>query len=629
MEASASFQPRNPTAAQRYALAVLAAVLALVLREALSGLLGTTNPYHTVWAAVVFSAWYCGVWPAIVTTILSLIGVWCFFVPPLHSFRLEHPETAIPGAIGFVVLSGLIIAVGEANRRAQTNRRSAEAALGDRESEFHLLADSIPELCWMARGDGHVFWYNARWYEYTGTTPKQMEGWGWQSVHEPEVLPSVLERWKASLASGQNFEMEFPLRGADGVFRWFLTRVRPVRDGEGKVVRWFGTATNIHEHRELRQSLIEARQELEQRVQERTAELAQKTAELWQKATLLDLANDAILVRDAAGRISYWNEGAERLYGWTSAEVLGRSTSEFLRTQFPVPLSDILHSDRWVGELRQNKRDGSAIVVASRWTTLRDDNGKPAEWLEINTDITARIRAETAARKLSARILTLQDEERRHIARGLHDSLGQYLTALKMSLHSLSVSNGNQDNVVAECSEIVDKCLTETRTISHLLHPPLLDEAGLRSAIQWCVGGFAQRSGITVNVDLPTQLDRFPREMETTLFRVVQEALTNIHRHSGASAADIRLVIEAKHARLEISDNGKGIPKPRLRSVMESGGETGVGLAGMRERVRESGGVIEIESETTGTLLRVTLPIVEPIGKTQTEERGSKGLSAA
>ncbi len=629
MEASAFFRRNNPTTAQRYALAVLAAVLALILREVLSPWLGITNPYHTVWVAVVFSAWYCGIGPAIVTTILSLIGVWYFFIPPQYSIRLEHSETTIPGVIGFVVLSGLIIAVGEANRRAQLKKRSVEAALGEKESEFHLLADSIPELCWMARGDGHIFWYNARWYEYTGTTLEQMEGWGWQSVHDPEILPSVLERWKASVTSGLSFEMEFPLRRADGVFRWFLTRVRPVRDGEGRVVRWFGTNTDIHEQRELRQSLIEAREELEQRVRERTADLARKTAELLQKATLLDLANDAILVRDAEGRISYWNEGAERLYGWPSTEVMGRSTSEFLRTRFPVPLSDILQSDRWQGELRQTKRDGSAIVVASRWTALRDHDGRPAAWLEINTDITARMRAEEAARKLSGRILTLQDEERRHIARGLHDSLGQYLAALKMSLHALSISNGNQTTVISDCSEIVDKCLIETRTISHLLHPPLLDEAGLQSAIQWYVEGFAQRSGITVNVDLPKTLDRFHKEMETTLFRVVQEALTNIHRHSQASEAGIRLVVDAKHAQLEISDNGKGIPKDRLRSVMESGGETGVGLAGMRERVRELGGFVEIESETTGTVLRVTLPIAESVRKTLTDDRSPKGVSAA
>ena len=181
-------------------------------------------------------------------------------------------------------------------------------------------------------------------------------------------------------------------------------------------------------------------------------------------------------------------------------------TSELLRTEFPVPLSEILRSDRWEGELHQYKRDGSLIIVASRWTTLRDSNGQPTEWLEINTDISHHKAAEQAARQLSGRILTLQDEERRRIARDLHDSLGQYLTALKITLHNLATGNGDQETLRAECLSILEKCLAETRTISHLLHPPLLEEAGLRSALEWYVEGFSQRSGIEVSIDLPSRL---------------------------------------------------------------------------------------------------------------------------
>jgi PAS domain S-box-containing protein len=528
------------------------------------------------------------------------------------------------------VLSGFIIALGEANRWSHRKGRSVEDAVREKENEFHLLADSIPELCWMARGDGHIFWYNARWYEYTGTTPEQMEGWGWQSVHNPEILPSVLERWKASLAMGQAFEMEFPLRGADGVFRWFLTRIRPVRNSEGRIVRWFGTNTNIHEQRELRQSLIEARQELEIRVRERTAELEQKASELLQKATLLDSVNDAIFVRCAEDKISYWNEGAERLYGWKSGEVLDRSLHDVLRTEFSVPLEEIKSIDKWEGELRQIERDGTQIVVTSRWTTLRDNEGKSAGWLEINTDITARKRAEEAARNLSGRILSLQDEERRRIARGLHDSLGQYLTAIKMSLDLLSTTEGRQAAVASECSEIVDKRLTETHTISHLLHPPLLDEAGLRSALQWYVDGFAQRSDIQVKLDLPTELGRLDTDIETALFRVVQEALTNVHRHSSASEVDIRLIVDAKHIQLDASDNGKGIPKDRLQRVLESGSGTGVGLAGMRERVRDLGGSMEIKSDDAGTTIVISIPLTElALTDSQVNSESVRSISAA
>lgn len=601
----------NKSTAARYAFAVLTAVLALVLRQTLSPLLGANNPYFTVWAAVVFSAWYYGVGPSVVTTLMSALGVWYWFLLPLHSFRLQDSKMQIGGLVGFGVLSGFIIALGEANRRSHRKRLLAEQSVREKECEYHLLADSIPELCWMARGDGHIFWYNARWYEYTGTTPGQMEGWGWQSVHDPEILPSVLERWKASLADGQPFEMEFPLLRADGVFRWFLTRIRPVRNSEGNIVRWFGTNTNIHEQRELRQSLIEARQELEIRVSERTAELEQKTSELSEKAALLDLVNDAIFVRCAEDKISYWNQGAERLYGWTSAEVLGRLASEILCTEFPVPLEQIKSLDKWEGELRHIKRDGSQIVVASRWTTLRDNEGKPAGWLEINSDVTARKRAEDAARGLSGRILSLQDEERRRIARELHDSLGQYLTALKMNLNLLSSTEAKQAAVASECSEIVDKCLTETRTVSHLLHPPLLDEVGLKSALQWYLEGFAQRSDIQVILDLPTEFDRLDRDVETTLFRVVQEALTNVHRHSHASKVAIRLLVANKQVLLGVSDNGRGIPTDQLQGVLQSGSGTGVGLAGMRERVRDLGGSLEIKSDHAGTAINTSIPLTE------------------
>jgi two-component system, NarL family, sensor kinase len=178
-----------------------------------------------------------------------------------------------------------------------------------------------------------------------------------------------------------------------------------------------------------------------------------------------------------------------------------------------------------------------------------------------------------------------------------------------MSLDLLSANGGEQAEALAQCSEIVARCLTETRTISHLLHPPLLDEAGLKSALQWCADGFGQRSGIQIHLDLPPELGRFHRDVETALFRVVQEALTNIHRHSHASEVTICLSVNTGNVRLEIDDNGRGIPEQKLHDFFESGGGTGVGLAGIRERVQELGGSLEIESDQTGTLLRIVLPV--------------------
>jgi hypothetical protein len=139
-----------------------------------------------------------------------------------------------------------------------SERKRIEDTLRESEAQLRTLADSIPQLAWMANADGFIFWYNQRWYAYTGTTPEQMEGWGWQSVHDPELLPRVLERWQASIDTGEPFEMEFPLKGADGAFRWFLTRVNPLRDAGGRVIRWFGTNTDVDEQRGAAEKLREA-----------------------------------------------------------------------------------------------------------------------------------------------------------------------------------------------------------------------------------------------------------------------------------------------------------------------------------------------------------------------------------
>ena len=196
METPASSSGKSTVA--RYALGVLAAVVALLLRDMLSPLLGVTNPYHTAWAAVVFAAWYCGLGPSIVTTLLSLLGIWYWFLLPSGSLRLQDPKEQLSAMAGFLLLSGFIIALGESNRRS---RARFERELKERlraENEFKELANSLPELCWMANADGHFFWYNERWYEYTGTSFSQMEGWGWQSVHDPAILPyrdGTLERF--------------------------------------------------------------------------------------------------------------------------------------------------------------------------------------------------------------------------------------------------------------------------------------------------------------------------------------------------------------------------------------------------------------------------------------------------
>jgi signal transduction histidine kinase len=215
-------------------------------------------------------------------------------------------------------------------------------------------------------------------------------------------------------------------------------------------------------------------------------------------------------------------------------------------------------------------------------------------------------RANEELRHLSAHALSAQDEERRRIARDLHDGVGQYLAAMKMSFDvALAQSAGSDGSTgpLRDCLDLVERCTREIRTVSHLLHPPLLEEMGLSSAIPWYVAGFQERSGITVDLDMPPDFDRLDPAVEVVLFRVLQEGLTNIHRHSGSKRADIRLQIESGQAILTIQDQGKGFDTTTGTFT------AGVGIAGMRERVRELGGEFKINSRSSGTVVEATVPL--------------------
>jgi signal transduction histidine kinase len=367
---------------RRYGLAIAAALVALLLRQLLSPLLGVENPYHTAWVAVVFSAWYCGLGPSVVTTVLLLIGIWYWFLPPHNSFILQDPKTGISGMLGFLVFSGLIIALGEANRRSLARSNWAEKQL--------------------------------------------------KIAHE----------------------------------------------------------------------------ELEQKVQERTADL---------------------------------NTANENL------------------------------------------------------------------------------------RELSGRLQQIRDEERRQIARELHDSVGQLLAALGMNIAIVQCQSDKLDSAgaraISENAAMVEQISREIRTISHLLHPPLLDVAGLASALRWYVDGFSERSSIKVNLEIPKEFGRLSDEMEIAIFRMVQECLTNIHRHSGGTSATIRVHEEDHRLLVEVKDQGKGIP-PEKQQELSSSSRTGVGFRGMRERFRQLGGTLVIRSDNAGTEVSATLPL-----RDQTTQRTESKVS--
>ncbi len=432
----------------------------------------------------------------------------------------------------------------------------------------------------------------------------------WKSRVLAEDMPKVQAAMQESLKTG-SMEFEYRYQDPQRGLRWFYCKGRRFTEGD---TRLFGVVLDITERKQIAEALRNAHEELEARVQQRTAELQRRTEEVSAQADLLNLANDAIFVRTLDDKITYWNQGAERLYGWGRAEVLQKTPHQILRTEFPQPFEEIkaqlLRDGQWQGELTHSKRDGSRITVASRWSMWWSPEGKPLGFLEVNSDITERKRAEEGLRTISGRLLQMQDDERRRIARELHDSAGQTLVALDMNLASIQrEAKQLSPQALKTCSESLDlvkELSRELRTISHLLHPPLLDEAGLPSAVRWYVEGFAERSKIRVNLDLDANLGRLSSECETAIFRIVQESLTNIHRHSGSPTASISISRTRRQVRLEVHDQGKGISVQKQRNSGSM--KRGVGIQGMHERVRQLGGRLQINSGKGGTSVVAILP---------------------
>ncbi len=258
----------------------------------------------------------------------------------------------------------------------------------------------------------------------------------------------------------------------------------------------------------------------------------------------------------------------------------------------------------------------SIVVVAMGEARRRNDEVLRKSQGELEERVQERTAqldsANQSLRELTARLLQLQDDERRRIARELHDSVGQLLAGLTMNLSAVGADIERlikTANMVTDSAALVHEINKEVRTISHLLHPPLLDEAGLASALRWYIEGFAERSKIKVDLEFPDDFGRLSRELETAIFRTVQECLTNIHRHADSPVAKISVARTSSDVRVEVADVGKGI-SPEKQEEMAALGTPGVGIRGMRERLRQLGGSLDINSNGKGTVVVARLPIV-------------------
>jgi len=351
----------------------------------------------------------------------------------------------------------------------------------------------------------------------------------------------------------------------------------------------------------------------------------------------------AIFMLDRHGNVSTWNIGARRIKGYEPEEIIGRHFSCFypeadVAAGKPQRELEIAAAEgRIEDEGWRVRKDGSRFWASVTIAALRDEAGRLAGFAKVTRDFTERMQthenlqreiqekveaqnklatSERALRKLSLHLLRIQEDERRRIGRDLHDSLGQSLSLLKMKLDMLDRAISARKiegakETVSESSSLAAEAIKEVRTISYLLYPPMLEETGLKSAILWYVEGFTKRSGIEVTLDADPGFGRLPRDAELAIFRVLQEGLINVHRHSESSVARIRLLRRGGVAVLEIEDQGKGIPQFE-EGAQDWRGSLGVGIRGMDERMRQIGGSLEINTTGEGTKLTAMVPWGEP-----------------
>ena len=602
------------------------------------------------------------------------------------------------------------------------------------ERETHALIDAMPQRIWSGPADGSFDFANERWRSHTGLSLKELQSNGWQSVLHPEDKERVLKALQESVANGTPYEQEERHRGADGQYRWFLSRGVPIRDAEGHIVRWYGTNTDIEDRKQAEDKqrrseacLAEAQKlshsgswacdvvrhvpiywsqewyrisglnpadgpsvekarglhtpeewarlmELINRAVQEKADYQTDTYLVFPDGstkhlhivghpvvnasgeavelvgTVMDMterkrAEDALRQSEAdlaeaqrVAKLGNWKlDFADESVKWSQelyrifdvdGDAFGGVYESFLGMVHVDDRERVLHTNskaRESGkpfdlEYRIVTRTGVLKHIREVGYAMKDAHGRVLGLFGTAQDITDRKRAEEALRQLSSRLLRSEDEERRRIARDLHDSTGQDLVALATMLGQLRITLPSTERksrkLLSECKTLAERCVNQVRTLSYVLHPPILEEAGLLEAIRDYVAGFTRRSGVQVELELTSGLGRRTRDVELALFRVVQEGLTNIHRHSGSQKAKIRIDRDTDDLILEISDRSNGCLSSSSKHAPRPVFHFGVGIHNMQERVNLMGGRFEIDSTSRGTIVRVTIPVREESEKT-------------
>ncbi|HET8926118.1 MAG TPA: PAS domain-containing protein [Candidatus Acidoferrum sp.] len=468
--------------------------------------------------------------------------------------------------------------------------------------ELRLVVDTIPTMAWSIQPDGAVDFVNQRWLDYSGLTLEEEVKDPTRVVH-PEDLPRVMEKWRVDMAAGEPSEDEMRLQRADGEYRWFLVRTAPLRDERGNIVKWYGVSIDIEDRKRAAEAV---------RRSEAYLAAAQRLTRVGSWS--LDLS---------AGEL-HWSAETFRIFSFepaASADLHNMFLNRIHPGDRPVIEQGLKNAltitEPYEVEYRIVWPDGSVKAIRESVYPRLGKSGEVIERYGVVADITERKQAENDLRRLSGRLLQLQDEERRRIARDLHDSTGQDLVALATMLgqlrSSLPSSEQKSRKLLSECKALADRCIREVRTLSYVLYPPALEQAGLAGAIRDYVRGFTERSGIHVGLELSPHVGRMGQDVELALFRVVQEGLANIQRHSGSRYAKIRMAqIHTDNGAdlvLEISDSGREASAGLSRHTPRLPFQFGVGIRSMQERANLIGGRLEINSTNAGTTVRMTIPL--------------------
>jgi two-component system sensor kinase FixL len=533
-----------------------------------------------------------------------LVGAGCMALT-LLSYLLSHEEQSVTG---FANLAIDLSAIGTATYLALRNQ-AAERELTD---QFRLVIDTIPTLAWRTRPDGHAEFFNRRWQEYTDLSLEQAQGWGWTDAIHPDDVVGLADTWRAILEVGRPGETEARMRRGDGAYRWFLFRAEPLRDERGKIVKWYGTYTDIEDRKRGEAVLLE-------------------------QAGLLDLTHDTIFVRDMNDVITYWNRGAEELYGWPRELALGKVSHELTQTIFPAPLEAInaeLHrAGRWEGELVHIKRDGTRVVVASRWSLQRDEQGSPLAVLETNNNIAERKRMQEALDDAQANLARvnraiLLGEMTASIAHEVNQPIAAVVTGAGACLRWLAA----QPPDLEEARRTLDRIVKDGNRASDVIGriralvkkaPPRKDPLDINETILEIVAlmrGEVQRNRVSLQTRLSTDLplvlgDRI--QLQQVILNLIINA---IEAMSGSGEGPRELLIgsgrdEANGVCVTVRDSGPGLAWDKVDRLFEAFYTTkpdgiGMGLAISRSIIEAHGGRLwATPNEPNGAVLQFTLPI--------------------